>query len=173
MLQFKVSLDRVRMSFLWFIFISLMIVLSCDIWFVRWTGLNILLMPQIPNISTYDKVCYWCYNWRLASANVPRFEPDTPEEYDTPGDHESITSLYYQLLGQPHGLLRNGFIIIATAYDSTKGSSLCLKFEYMRGDYVLQNCKCNENLRILDQSWTLVSGSSWSDNGLNWVCCGW
>ena len=76
--------------------------------------------------------------------------------------------------GRRYGILRNGLIMIAPAYDSAKGISLYLRFEHMSGDHVAQNCRyVEESCRtwMEDRAGTLVSGNSWSYMGSNWVCC--
>jgi len=64
-----------------------------------------------------------------------------------------------------YGILRNRLIMIAPAYDSAEGSSLCLMFEHMSGDRVAQNCLCvDESCRTWteDRVGILVSGNSYS-----------
>jgi len=77
-------------------------------------------------------------------------------------------------LGRTYGILTNGLILIALAYDSSEGSSLCLSFEHMSGDHVEPNCQwVEESCRIWteDRVGTLVSGNCWSYMGSNWVRC--
>jgi len=63
--------------------------------------------------------------------------------------------------GWTYGILANGMIMVAHAYDSAEGSSLCLVFEHRRGDGVAQNCRCvEESCRtwMEDRVGTLLSG---------------
>jgi len=53
--------------------------------------------PQSPNISTWIEVHYWCKNCRLVSANIPRIQPDVPEDLDTPEELDTLRWIYHQL----------------------------------------------------------------------------
>jgi len=65
--------------------------------------------------------------------------------------------------GRAYGILRNGSIMIAPAYDSAHGRSVCLWFEHLSGNCVAQNCRCVEDsckIWTEDRVGTLVSGNS-------------
>jgi hypothetical protein len=75
--------------------------------------------------------------------------------------------------------LRNWLSMIAPAYDSTKGSSLCLEyrhmclwFGHMSSDGVAQNCPCVEEscwTRTQDWAGTMLSANIGSYMDSNWV----
>jgi len=65
---------------------------------VRCAKMDGFIMPNVSK-SPLDNTLYGCTNWRLATANAHRLQPDTPERKAPEQDAQEENSRHYLTLG--------------------------------------------------------------------------